>query len=46
MFGNYLKAAVRILIKDKWYALINISSLTIGMVCFSLLSLFVWHEVN
>lgn len=46
MFKNYFKAAVRILIKDKWYALINISSLTIGMVCFSLLSLFVWHEVN
>jgi putative ABC transport system permease protein len=46
MFRNYFKAAVRILIKDKWYALINISSLTIGMVCFSLLSLFVWHEAN
>ncbi len=46
MLRNYFKAAVRILIKDKWYALINISSLTIGMVCFSLLSLFVWHEVN
>ena len=46
MFKNYLKTAVRILIKDKWYAFINISSLTIGMVCLSLLSLFIWHEVN
>ena len=33
MFGNYLKVAIRNLLKFKMFSLLNISGLAIGMTC-------------
>jgi len=44
MIRNYLKTALRNLIRYKGFALINIASLTIGIVGCLLIGLFVWDE--
>lgn len=44
MFNNYIKVSRRNLLKQKQYAFINIAGLSIGIVCFILISLFVDHE--
>ena len=44
MFKNYLKIAVRSLLRHKVHALINISGLAIGMACCILILLFVRDE--
>ena len=46
MIKNYLKTAKRNLIKYKGYSFINITGLTIGIVCFSLISLYVLDELS
>ncbi|MCP4663056.1 MAG: FtsX-like permease family protein [bacterium] len=46
MFKNYLKIAVRNLLKHKAYSLINIMGLAIGMACCVLILLFVRDELN
>ena len=46
MFSNYLKVAIRNLKKHKAYSLINISGLTVGMVCFILISLWIYDETH
>ena len=44
MFENYLKTAIRNLLRYKGFAIINISSLTIGIIGCLVIGLFVWDE--
>src|SRR6187431_268946 len=44
MFKNYLKTAVRNFLRYKGFAIINISSLTIGIIGCLVIGLFVWDE--
>ncbi|HZI53763.1 MAG TPA: ABC transporter permease, partial [Chitinophagaceae bacterium] len=44
MFTNYLKTAIRNLLRYKGFAIINISSLTIGIIGCLVIGLFVWDE--
>ncbi|MCP4723886.1 MAG: FtsX-like permease family protein [bacterium] len=46
MIKNYLKVALRNILKNKVYSLINISGLTIGMASCFLIYLFVQHELS
>lgn len=46
MLTNYLKIAWRNLLKDKFYSLINILGLTIGVTCGLLLLLYVTDELS
>jgi len=46
MFKNYLKITVRTLWKNKAYTFINVLGLTVGVACFSLISLFVENELS
>ncbi|HEX7844512.1 MAG TPA: ABC transporter permease [Chitinophagaceae bacterium] len=44
MFRNYFKTAIRNLLRYKGFAIINISSLTIGMIGCLVIGLFVWDD--
>ena len=46
MFSNYLKIALRLLTRQKAFAFINIFGLTIGMVGFILIFLYVRYELS
>ncbi|MFK7952857.1 MAG: ABC transporter permease [Ekhidna sp.] len=46
MFQNYFIVAFRNLIKHKFYSLINILGLSVGLTCFLLISLFVVDELS
>ena len=46
MFRNYFKIAIRNLIKQKFYSIINISGLAIGLSCIILISLYVSNELS
>ncbi len=46
MLKNYLKIAIRNLLKNKGYSLINIFGLAIGMTCCVLILLFVQDELS
>lgn len=46
MFKNFIKIAIRNLIKHKRYSLINILGLTIGLACFILIMLWVQDELS
>ncbi len=46
MIRNYFNVAVRNLLKHRFYALINILGLSIGLTCFLLISLFVIDELS
>lgn len=46
MFKNYLKVAVRSLIRHKFYSIINISGLAIGIMACLLILLFVQDELS
>jgi len=46
MFRNYLKVALRNLIKYKFYSFINIAGLAIGMTCCILILLWVQGEIS
>src|SRR5205085_7504166 len=46
MLKNYFKIAVRTLLKNKIYSLINITGLAIGLACFLLIALFVTDEFS
>ncbi|MGH7492866.1 MAG: ABC transporter permease [bacterium] len=46
MFRNYLKTAIRNLLKYKGYSGINITGLAIGLACCFLIVLFVRHELS
>ena len=44
MLANYLKIALRLLMRQKLYAAINIVGLAVGVACCVLIYLFVYHE--
>ena len=46
MLQHYLKIAVRNLLKRKFYSLINMAGLAIGMTCCLLIALYVQHELS
>lgn len=46
MFSSYFKMAVRHLRKQRFYALLNVIGLSIGLTCFLLIALFVRHELS
>jgi putative ABC transport system permease protein len=46
MFKHYLKISIRSLLKDKSYATINVFGLTIAMVCFIFIALYVKFELS
>ena len=46
MFRNYVINTLRIIRKQKWYSLISLSGLAIGMTCFILISLYVRYEFS
>lgn len=46
MIKNFLKIAFRTLYRDKWYSIVNIGGLAIGMCVTLLLSLYVRHELS
>jgi len=46
MFRNYLKTAFRNLLKQKFYAGINILGLSVGIACCLMISLWVFHELS
>lgn len=46
MFKNYLKIAFRNIIKHKFYSLINVVGLAIGMASFLLIVLYIFDEVS
>lgn len=46
MFNNYLKIAVRNLLKRKFYAIVNIFGLAVGMTFTLLIGSFVWSELR
>lgn len=46
MLKNYLNVAVRNLLKHKFYSIINILGLSIGLTCFLFIALFVQNEFS
>ena len=46
MFKNYVKIALRNLVRHKAYSAINISGLAIGIACFMLIYLFIKDELS
>lgn len=46
MFRNFISTTLRSLIKDKYYSLINIMGLAIGLTVTILIILFIYDEVN
>ena len=46
MLQNYIKVAIRSLLKHKGYSFINIFGLAIGLTCFILIGLFVQFELS
>lgn len=46
MINNYLKIAIRNLFKQKFYSIINITGLAIGLTCIILISLYVVNELS
>jgi putative ABC transport system permease protein len=46
MFHNYFKVALRNLYRQRAFSLINIFGLAIGLMCFTLILLFVYHELS
>ncbi|UOY08070.1 ABC transporter permease [Muricauda sp. SCSIO 64092] len=46
MFKNHLKIGFRNLLKHRVFTLINIGGMTIGMVCFILISLYIQYELS
>jgi putative ABC transport system permease protein len=46
MFQNILKIAVRILLRNKVYSIINLLGLTIGIACSLLILILVWEQLT
>jgi putative ABC transport system permease protein len=46
MVSSYLKIALRNLLRNRVYSLINIFGLALGVACCQLLSLYVWDEMS
>jgi putative ABC transport system permease protein len=46
MFKNYFKIAIRGLLKNRTYSLINLLGLTFGLTCFMLIGLYLFDELT
>ncbi len=46
MLSSYLKIAMRNLLRNRLYSLINILGLALGVACCQLLSLYIWDEMS
>ena len=46
MFKNFLKVAIRNIVRQKIYSLINILGLAIGLACSLLILVFIMHELS
>lgn len=46
MIGNYIKLALRHMVKQKSYVVINVVGLAVGLACSILIALFVVHELS
>ncbi len=46
MIGNYIKLALRHMIRQRAYVFINVTGLAIGLACSILIALFVFYEVS
>ena len=46
MLKNHLKIALRKLVQQKFYTIINIGGLALGIACFFLISMYVYRELN
>ncbi len=46
MFRNYFKVAFRNVLRNKSASLIKVISLSVGMICFGIIALFVNHELS
>jgi putative ABC transport system permease protein len=46
MLTSYLKIALRYLLRNRVYSLINILGLALGVACCQLLSLYIWDEMS
>jgi putative ABC transport system permease protein len=46
MLRNYFNVALRNLLRSKSASLIKVTSLSVGMICFAIISLFVFHELS
>ena len=46
LFNNYIKSSVRNLIMNKYYSLISIFGLSVGFAAFTLIAIFVHHELS
>jgi putative ABC transport system permease protein len=46
MFTSYLKTALRSLLRNRIYSLINILGLALGITCCQMLSLYIWDEMS
>jgi putative ABC transport system permease protein len=46
MLRNYLNVALRNLLRNKSASLIKVTSLSVGMICFAIISLFVYNELS
>ena len=46
MFRNYLRIAIRTLLRQKLFTVINIVSLSVGIACCILIMLFIKHELS
>jgi len=46
MFGNYIKITFRNILRHKGYYFINVAGLSIGIICFILIALFIQDELS
>ncbi|MCC6397942.1 MAG: ABC transporter permease, partial [Bacteroidetes bacterium] len=46
MLKNYILIAMRHLLRQRGYGIINIAGLAIGIACFILVGMFVWDELS
>jgi len=46
MLKNYLKTAIRSLIRNRFYSIVNIAGLSFGLVCFLLIGLYIFDELT
>ena len=46
MLLSYLKTALRMLIQQKWFTIIHITGLTIGIACSLLVTIYISHEIT
>ncbi|MEM6524875.1 MAG: ABC transporter permease [Bacteroidota bacterium] len=46
MYNNYIKVILRNLVKNKWFSLINILGLTVGLTCSLIIYLYISQELS